>query len=51
MPNYLFGTYDSSSKQLQIVMNEGAVWVDRENNGTNPTNHLITSRNFLYKSI
>ncbi|MFW5480297.1 MAG: DUF4840 domain-containing protein [Prevotella sp.] len=51
MPNYLFGAYDSSSKQLQIVMNEGAVWVDRENNGTNPTNHLITSRNFLYKSI
>ena len=51
MPNYLFGAYDSSSKLLQIVMTEGAVWVDRESNGTNPTNHLNTSRNFLYKSI
>lgn len=51
MPNYMFGVYDSSAKSLQIVIGEGAVWVDRKANETNPTNHLYTSRSFLYKSL
>jgi hypothetical protein len=51
MPNYLYGEYDStSSPQLVIRMCQGAIWVDRDTDDTNPTNHMSTSQNFVFQS-